>query len=198
MEQTNFLLVGVGGQGILTAGNILANLGLRAGYDVKKSEVHGMSQRGGAVNSHVRFGRTVYSPLISQGEADYLLAFEMLEALRWVRFLHSRSVVLVNEERLPPLAVTSGGAHYPDPGEIHRELSNRADGVFFIEGPRLAQELGNPRVANVVLLGALSTFLPFSTELWEEVIEEQVPARHFALNRQAFCLGRVQIRKDDG
>ncbi len=197
MEQANFLLVGVGGQGILTAGDILAGLGLRAGYDVKKSEVHGMSQRGGAVNSHVRFGRTVYSPLIAQGEADYLLAFEMLEALRWVHFLHPRSIVLLNDERLPPLAVTSGGARYPEPEEIHRELSGRAGGVFFIEGARLARELGNPRVANVVLLGALSTFLPFPAELWEEVIEARVPARYFDLNRRAFYLGRAQVRKED-
>lgn len=197
MEQANFLLVGVGGQGILTAGDILAGLGLRAGYDVKKSEVHGMSQRGGAVNSHVRFGRTVYSPLIAQGEADFLLAFEMLESLRWVRFLHPRSIVLVNDERLPPLAVTSGGARYPEPGEIHRELAGRAGEVFFIEGARLAQDLGNPRVANVVLLGALSNFLPFSTELWEQVIEERVPARYFELNRQAFYLGRAQVRKEN-
>ena len=194
MDQVDFLLVGVGGQGILTAGDVLAQLGLRAGYEVKKSEVHGMSQRGGAVNSHVRLGRTVYSPLISQGEADYLLAFEMLEALRWVRFLHPRSTVLVNDERLPPLAVISGGARYPEPEEVRRELAGR---VLFIEGARLAQELGNPRVTNIVLLGALSTFLPFPTDLWEEVIRARVPARYWEVNRQAFYLGRAQVREDD-
>jgi|YNPNPStandDraft_1061719.scaffolds.fasta_scaffold00581_9 indolepyruvate ferredoxin oxidoreductase beta subunit len=193
MEQANFLLVGVGGQGILTAGDILAQLGLQAGYEVKKSEVHGMSQRGGAVNSHVRFGRVVYSPLIGRGGADYLLAFEMLEALRWVHFLHPRSVVLVNDERLPPLAVTSGGARYPEPEEVRRELAGRAGRVLFIEGARLSRELGNPRVANAVLLGALSTFLPFAPSLWEEVIRARVPARHFELNRQAFYLGRAQV-----
>ncbi len=195
MEQANFLLVGVGGQGILVAGDILAHVGLRAGYDVKKSEVHGMSQRGGAVNSHVRFGRTVYSPLIGQGEADYLLAFELLEALRWCHFLHRRGVALVNCDRLPPPAVISGGAHYPDMEGIRRELSSRAENVYFIEGARIAQDLYNPRVANVVLLGALSTFLPFPSSLWEEVILDRVPPRYVELNRQAFRLGRAQVGK---
>jgi len=194
VERANFLLVGVGGQGILTAGDILAKVGLAAGYDVKKSEVHGMAQRGGAVSTHVRFGPKVYSPLIGRGEATYLLAFEALESLRWAHFLHSRGTALVDRQRLPPLAVTSGGAHYPDEEEVLRELSARAGRVLWIDGLQIAQELGNPRVANTVLLGALAALLPLPSAVWEEVIAERVPPRYLKLNQAAFQKGQAQVR----
>jgi indolepyruvate ferredoxin oxidoreductase beta subunit len=196
VERANFLLVGVGGQGILTASDILAEAGLRSGYDVKKSEVHGMSQRGGAVSSHVRFGPKVYSPLIGQGEADYLLAFEVLESLRWAHFLCPQGVALVNCQRIPPVAVTSGDARYPDDDEVRRELAGRAGQVVFVDGLQVAHELGNPRVANIVLLGALAAFLPFPDSLWEDTIQERIPARYAELNRQAFRYGRSQVKME--
>lgn len=195
MEKANFLLVGVGGQGTLTASDILANVGLQAGYDVKKSEVHGMSQRGGAVISHVRFAEKVYSPLIALGEADYLLSFELLESLRWAHFVHPKGTVLVNIQELPPVAVTSGQAEYPERETVRQELSQRARQVLFVRGLEIAQELGNARVTNTVLLGALSAFLPLAPEIWEGVILETVPERYRELNRQAFYLGREQIEQ---
>jgi len=193
MKPLNFLLVGVGGQGILTASDILAELGLRAGYDVKKSEVHGMSQRGGAVSSHVRFGPRVYSPLIAQGAVDYLLSFELLEAARWATFMHPEGTVLVSTQRLPPIAVTSGGAHYPEPEEVRQELAGRVRQVFLVDAPQAAQGLGNPRVANTVLLGALSALLPFPLTQWEETVRERVPARFVELNLQALRAGQELV-----
>lgn len=194
VQPLNFLLVGVGGQGILTASGILAEAGLRAGYDVKKSEVHGMSQRGGAVSSHVRFGPLVYSPLIGQGEADFLLAFELLEALRWAHYLRPAGVALVNAERVLPVAVTSGGARYPTEDAVHQELAGRARQVVILDSLRIGQELGNPRVSNAVLVGALAAFLPIPLPIWEEVIRERLPARYVELNQQAFRHGLAQVR----
>jgi indolepyruvate ferredoxin oxidoreductase beta subunit len=193
VERADFLLVGVGGQGIVTASDILSEAGLRAGYDVKKSEVHGMAQRGGAVISHVRFGDTVHAPLIGQGQADFLLAFEMLESLRWAHFLHPEGVALLNRQRLPPVAVTSGEARYPEESEIQEELAGRARRVVLVEGLETARELGNVRVTNTVLLGALAAFLPIAPSLWEEVILERVPARYAELNREAFRRGQAQV-----
>jgi indolepyruvate ferredoxin oxidoreductase beta subunit len=194
VDTTNFLLVGVGGQGILTASDILAEFGLRAGCDVKKSEVHGMSQRGGAVSSHVRFGPRVYSPLIAQGEVDFLIALELLEALRWAGFLRPQGTALVNTQRLPPIAVTSGGAWYPEAEEVRQELAGRSDRVILVDAPRVAQELGNPRVSNIVLLGTLAALLPYPLALWEDVIRERVPARFIELNLQAFHVGQDLAR----
>ncbi len=193
MEEINFLLVGVGGQGILTASDILATVGLRWGYDVKKSEVHGMSQRGGAVSSHVRFGPKVYSPLIGRQNAHYLLSFELLEALRWAQYLHPQGVVLADTEQVLPVAVSSGKAHYPDVEEARRELAARAKRVVLFDATRLAQELGDPRVANTVLLGALAAILPIPESLWEAVISQRVPSRYVALNQRAFELGQTQV-----
>jgi indolepyruvate ferredoxin oxidoreductase beta subunit len=193
VEKANFLLVGVGGQGILTASDILADVGLRAGYDAKKSEVHGMAQRGGAVISHVRFAETVYAPLIARGEVDYLLAFELVESLRWAHFLRPEGCALVNRQQLPPVSVTSGSAKYPETDDILEELQKRSQRAFLIEGLKTAQDLGNIRVTNTVLLGALSALLPIDGSIWEHVIVERVPSRYADLNRQAFHLGRKQV-----
>lgn len=193
MKPLNFLLVGVGGQGILTASDILAELGLRVGYDVKKSEVHGMSQRGGAVSSHVRFGPRVYSPLIAQGEVDFLVSFEQLEALRWAPFLRPEGAALVSTQRLPPIAVTSGGGHYPTLEEVRGELAGRVRQTFLVDVLRASQELGNPRVANTVLLGALAALLPFPSAQWEETVRERVPARFVELNLKALRVGQALV-----
>lgn len=189
-----FLLAGVGGQGTILASNVLAEVGLAAGFDVKKSEVHGMAQRGGSVNTHVRWdAERVYSPLIGLGEADVLLVFEEAEALRYAEFLKPGGGAVVNVYTIKPITVTSGGASYPTEEEILRVYAGITERIRLVPGTTIAQELGNARAANVVLLGALSTFLDVAPELWLQIIEARVPAKYVALNRQAFLQGRQVI-----
>jgi indolepyruvate ferredoxin oxidoreductase beta subunit len=191
MKTMNFLVTGVGGQGALLASNILADVGVRAGYDVKKSEVHGMAQRGGSVTSTVRWGNKVYSPLIGQGEADYLLALEKLEALRYVGMLRPGGTAIVGDLGIPPLSVSSGDDVYPDDEQVRQVLSEVTDDYHLIPSVRLAGELGNARAHNVVLLGALSTFVDdVPPDVWLQSIEERVPKRFLELNKRAFQVGR--------
>jgi indolepyruvate ferredoxin oxidoreductase beta subunit len=186
----NFMLAGVGGQGAILASSVLAEVALASGFDVKKSEVHGMAQRGGSVNTHVRWHpQRVHSPLIGLGEADYLLAFEEAEAIRYVEFLKPGGVAIVNQQIIQPITVTSGGAHYPSQAELEAVYRQITDRMVVVPGEAIAQELGNSRVANVVLLGALSTFLEVPQETWQQIIEERVPVPHRALNLQAFQRG---------
>jgi len=192
MKTTNFLLVGVGGQGTLLASNVLAEVGLRAGYEVKKSEVHGMAQRGGSVSSHVRWGQTVFSPLIGAGEVDILVAFERLEALRYLSMLRPGARVLVNDYAIVPMSVTAGDAVYPSREEIVATLRQVTPEVHLIDGIAIAEALGNARVNNVVILGALSQWLEVDAALWETVITERVPSRYKELNIEAFRRGRAR------
>jgi indolepyruvate ferredoxin oxidoreductase beta subunit len=190
-ERFNFLLAGVGGQGTILASNVLAEVGLAAGFDVKKSEVHGMAQRGGSVNTHIRWDAVrVYSPLIGLGEADVLLAFERAEALRYANYLQAGGVAIVDEHAIEPITVTSGGAHYPTLGELRALLDGVTEHVHVVPGTDIARELGNHRAANVVLLGTLSAFLDVPVDTWLAVIESRVPPKYVALNRQAFERGR--------
>jgi indolepyruvate ferredoxin oxidoreductase beta subunit len=187
----SFLLAGVGGQGTILASNVLAEVGLASGYDVKKSEVHGMAQRGGSVNTHVRWDRgRVYSPLIGLGEADLLLVFEEAEALRYAEYLRPGGAAVVNQLVIKPITVSSGGAHYPTEEELLSTYRLLTDRMHLVPGSAIAEELGNPRAANIVLLGAISTFLDVPVETWLEVIEARVPPKHVELNRQAFLRGR--------
>jgi indolepyruvate ferredoxin oxidoreductase beta subunit len=187
----SFLLAGVGGQGTILASDVLAEVALAAGFDVKKSEVHGMAQRGGSVNTHVRWDtEQVYSPLIGLGEADMLLAFEEAEALRYAEFLKPGGAAVVNIHVIEPITVTSGGAHYPTEEEVKAVFGQLTERFYLVPGARIAQELGNARAANVVLLGTLSTFLDVPQETWLEVIEARVPPKYVELNRQAFLQGR--------
>jgi indolepyruvate ferredoxin oxidoreductase beta subunit len=193
-KRYNFLLAGVGGQGTILASDVLAEVGLAAGFDVKKSEVHGMAQRGGSVNTHVRWDKDrVNSPLIGRGEADILLVFEEAEALRYADFLRRGGIAVVNRQTIEPITVTSGGAHYPTEEElkaVYRELTSR---LYVLDGAAIAQELGNARAANVVLLGALATFLDVPQETWLQVIEGRVPAKYVEINRKAFLRGSRQV-----
>jgi indolepyruvate ferredoxin oxidoreductase beta subunit len=190
----NFLLAGVGGQGTILASNVLAEVGLASGFDVKKSEVHGMAQRGGSVNTHIRWdAERVYSPLISQAEADVLLVFELAEALRYAEFLKADGVAIVNKHTIKPITVTSGGAHYPSESELLAVYDKAPSHLQMVPGTAIAQELGNARAANVVLLGVLSTFLEVPQEIWLQVIEAHVPPRYLALNQQAFHRGRQVV-----
>jgi len=188
-ESRDFLLAGVGGQGTLLASNILAEVGLRAGYDVKKSEVHGMAQRGGSVSSHVRWGREVHSPLIGAGQADTLVAFERIEALRYLEYLRPEGKVLVSDHAIVPVTVTTGSAIYPTQQEILDTLHQVTSDVTFVPGVPIAEELGNARAHNIVVLGALSSWLEIEATIWKEVIAERVPPRHRELNLKAFLRG---------
>ena len=189
-KNINFLFVGVGGQGILTASDIAAEVGLEAGYDAKKSEVHGFSQRGGVVESHVRWGDDVGAPTAEKGTVDYLIATELLEAARWIEWLRPGGTLLVNQQCIPPMSVTVGDAVYPADEEILTAVHTRTNDVTVIEGLATAERLGNPRLANTVLLGTLSTRLDVPPEAWLAIIERRVPPRYVELNRKAFWEGR--------
>lgn len=189
-ETINFLFAGVGGQGTLLASDIVAEVGLNAGYDVKKSEVHGMSQRGGAVVSHVRWGQQVASPLCEAGSVDYFIVQEILEALRWLHYLRLGGNVILSRCKLPPTATVFGSAQYPSEEQVLSTVGSVAGKILLIEAEQIARELGNPRVANSVLLGALSTHLSLDAQHWLDVIEARVPPKHRETNRQAFHLGR--------
>jgi len=185
---TNVLLAGVGGQGVLLGSEVLAEVASLAGFDVKKSEVHGMAQRGGSVVSHLRFGPEVFSPLISRGAADYLVSFERLETLRYLDFLHAGSVVLVNNQQIVPLPVAVGKAVYP--ADIEARLQATGVRACFVEGHAIALASGNAKAVNAVILGALSSIMSFAPALWEEALRHQIPARLLDLNLRAFALGR--------
>ena len=193
MKTINFFLTGVGGQGTLLASNVLAQVGLRAGFDVKKAEVHGMAQRGGSVSSQIRWGKKIHSPLIGKGEVDYLVAFEKLEALRYITagVLRPGGTVLVGEMSIPPLSVSSGDDVYPDDEQVRRVIGAATDNVRFIASLSLAEEAGNVRAHNIVVLGALPNLIgQVKVETWLDVIAERVPERYVEVNRRAFQLGR--------
>jgi indolepyruvate ferredoxin oxidoreductase beta subunit len=196
MKTINFFLTGVGGQGTLLASNVLAQVGVRAGFDVKKAEVHGMAQRGGSVSSQIRWGEKIHSPLIAKGEVDYLVAFEKLEALRYVGMLRPSGTVLVGEMAIPPLSVSSGDDVYPDDERMQRVIGAAADDVHFVPSLRLAEEAGNVRAHNVVVLGVLSNFIEqVPAETWLEVIAGRVPERYIDVNKQAFQMGRDSLAR---
>ena len=183
----NILLAGVGGQGTLLASELLSEALLLGGYDVKKSEIHGMSQRGGSVTSHVRFGKKVLSPLIHAGQAVILFGFELLETYRYLPMLRSGGAVFVNTQRILPAPVAVGAARYPQ--NIEDKLRHVCPDTRFVNGVELACQAGNPRPVNIVLLGALSMALDISCDLWQDVISEKVPPQFLQENLRAFQLG---------
>lgn len=184
---TNILIVGVGGQGILLSANILSLLLVDNGFDVKQAEVHGMSQRGGSVHSMVRFGGKIESPLISRGEADYMLAYEELEALRWAPFVRPRGTVIVNAVRIAPAPVALGVAAYPD--DPVGRLKTIFKDTTVVEANALGKQAGNVRAANTAMLGALAAGLPFDKKQWIETITRRVPPKTLETNLKAFELG---------
>ncbi|MBN1232022.1 MAG: indolepyruvate oxidoreductase subunit beta [Candidatus Coatesbacteria bacterium] len=184
---TNVLIVGVGGQGILLASEVLSEVFIKAGLDVKKSEVHGMAQRGGSVSSHVRAGKKVYSSLINEGEADYILSFELMESLRWAHYLSKDGLIIVNKQQIDPLPVTIGKEEYPQ--DVHEKLKEKGYNTIVVNAFDIAKELGNAKAVNIVLLGTLASKLPFEISIWEEVIRELVPAKILELNLNAFKRG---------
>ncbi len=188
-DVTNILLVGVGGQGILLASEILAETFMLAGFDVKKSEIHGMSQRGGSVVSHVRFGREVFSPIVPEGEGDVLFGFELMETCRALPLLRPGAKVIANDLRIPPPAVLSGQIAYPD--NLPEIIRERCSDVLLVAGEKLAAEAGNPRTANTVLLGAVSQRLEVAEGYWLQALGKMVPKRFLEENLKAFALGRA-------
>ena len=184
----NILIVGVGGQGVILASNILSEVALMTGFDVKKNEAHGQSQRSGSVSSHVRYGGKVFSPVIRRGEADILLAFEELEALRWANYLKPEGKIIVNRQRIYPPSVTSGIDKYPE-NVVSLLLKDGLD-VIEIDGLELAGQIGNPLVIGTIFLGIMSTFLEFPDKTWKAAIRKLVPERHRDLNLKAFQEGK--------
>lgn len=185
---TNILMVGVGGQGIILASEILADVFMDAGFDVKKSEVHGMAQRGGSVSTHVRFGPKVFSPLIKEGEVDIFMAFEELEALRYIHFLGPKPTILLNEQRLNPPSVSLGTDNYPE--KVAAILSQRAAKIKSIPARDLALKAGDVRAVNVVLLGVLYNFLSITEKIWTENLLRRFPPQAQKINLEAFQWGR--------
>lgn len=191
MNKGNILFCGVGGQGIILASEITAMALIRAGFDVKKSEVHGMAQRGGAVVAHMRFGDKVYSPLVEFGSADIEVAFELLESIRYLPYLKKESKVIVNTQRILPLSVVTGMEEYPP--DVIGELRKRVSFVYPVDAFELARSAGEIKTTNMVLVGALSRFLPVDEKDFIGIIEERVPQRFVEVNINAFIKGKESI-----
>jgi len=186
-EVKSILLAGVGGQGILRASDIMCMAMMEAGFDVKKSEVHGMAQRGGCVTSHVRYGKKVYSPLAKTESIDILIAFEKMESLRYLNYLKKDASIIVNNEKIYPPAVNIGDMPYPE--DIIKYLQKKYKTVKEIDAAELAQKAGNIKAANVVLLGTISNLIAINSTIWENVIKKSFPEKLINLNLEAFQMG---------
>jgi indolepyruvate ferredoxin oxidoreductase, beta subunit len=188
----DILMVGVGGQGTILASDILGEAALAMGLDVKKTDTLGMAQRGGSVTSHLRIGKKVWSPLITAGEADVLLAFEKLEAARWVNFIKPDGLVIINKLAIPPLSISLGTQRYPDDQEIIDSFRQRTTRIHLIDGTKQAGLLGDIRTLNIFMLGFLSHFLQihFDPATWKQAITKQLPAKILDINIRAFEKGR--------
>ena len=186
METRNIMIVGVGGQGTLLTSRILGGITIKAGYDVKLSEVHGMAQRGGSVVTFVRYGDKVNEPIVEEGQADVLIAFERLEALRYAHFLKKDGVLVVNDQRIDPMPVVIGAAKYPE--NIIEDLEKKYR-VLKVDAMAEALKLGNPKTFNVIVLGMAARHMDFKKEDWLEVIENTVPPKTVEINKKAFEAG---------
>jgi indolepyruvate ferredoxin oxidoreductase beta subunit len=186
-------MVGVGGQGIVLASDILGEVALAAGYDVKKTDTLGMAQRGGSVVSHVRIADKVWSPLIKEGDVDVLVAFEKLEAARWSYYLHPGGVAIVNNQSTPPLSVSLGTHRYPGDKEIEGTLRQRADRIYFVDGTDKAKELGDIRTLNMIMLGCVSFLLHIDADIWKDCISQRLSPKILKMNMAAFDKGREEM-----
>lgn len=186
-DTKNIMIVGVGGQGSLLASKLLGRLLLTKGYDVKVSEVHGMSQRGGSVVTYVRFGNKVYSPVIDEGEADFIVSFELLEAARWTKFLKNGGKIITNTQQVNPMPVVTGMAEYPK--ELVSKMEEKGFSVDAIDALALAESAGSSKAVNLVLMGRLSKYFDFTEDEWMTAIENSVPPKFLEMNKKAFSLG---------
>ncbi len=185
----SIMIVGVGGQGTLLASRIIGNAIVQNGYDVKVSEVHGMSQRGGSVVTYVKYGTKVYSPIVDEGEADFIVSFEKLEAARWLSFLKKGGKMITSSQEIDPMPVITGAAQYPC--DLIEKMKEKSVDILAVDALTIAQEAGSPKATNVVLMGVLSRYMDFSNEVWQAAIEECVPSKFLAINKKAFDLGRT-------
>ena len=188
MQTKNIMIVGVGGQGTLLASKLLGRLLLDQGYDVKVSEVHGMSQRGGSVVTYVRYGDKVYSPVIDKGEADFIVSFELLEAARWLEYLRPDGRLITNTQQTNPMPVITGAAEYPQ--NLVEKMTAAGAAVDAMDALALAEEAGSSKAVNLVLMGRLSRYFDLPEEVWQKAITDSVPEKFLELNRKAFHLGR--------
>ena len=188
METKNIMIVGVGGQGSLLASKLLGHLLLQQGYDVKVSEVHGMSQRGGSVVTYVRYGDCVNSPVIDKGEADFIVSFELLEAARWLSYLKPGGKIVTSTQQMDPMPVITGAAAYPS--DLAEKMRGAGADVDALDCLSLAEQAGSSKAVNIVLMGRLSRYFDFPAEAWEKSLEAVVPAKFLDLNRKAFALGK--------
>jgi indolepyruvate ferredoxin oxidoreductase beta subunit len=186
MKTKNIMIVGVGGQGTLLTSRILGALTTHAGYEVKLSEVHGMAQRGGSVVTFVRYGDKVYEPIVEEGQADVLIAFEQLEALRYAHFLSKNGVIIVNEQKIDPMPVVIGAAKYPD--NILEQLEKTYQ-VYKVNALEEAKNIGNSKVSNIIVLGVAARYMDFRKDEWMDVIEKTVPTKTTEINKIAFEIG---------
>ncbi len=185
---TNILLVGVGGQGILLASEILSEAAMLAGFDVKKSEIHGMSQRGGSVVSHVRYGTEVFSPIVPEGEGDILFGFELMETCRSLPLIKPGGTVVANDLQISPPSVLMGQETYP--ADLVFRIQDHFPDFLLVDGQKVARDAGNVRAANTVLLGAVSRRLDIAEEFWMKALEKMVPAKAVDVNKKVFKVGR--------
>jgi indolepyruvate ferredoxin oxidoreductase beta subunit len=194
VKKMDLLITGVGGQGVVLASDIIGETAIAAGFDVKKTDTLGMAQRGGSVVSHVRLGKEVRSPLIKEGEADLLLAFEKLEAARWSHYLKTGATVIINDYEQPPLSVSLGQVKYPTDDDIAAIIKQRTDKLYLINGNQRVKELGNVRTLNIFMLGCFSVFAPLDVEVWRESIRRRMPEKICEINLKAFEAGRKEIQ----
>ncbi|MBE8954412.1 MAG: indolepyruvate oxidoreductase subunit beta [Quinella sp. 2Q5] len=188
METKNIIIVGVGGQGSLLASKILGHLLLNAGFDVKVSEVHGMSQRGGSVITYVRFGEKVFSPVVDKGQADFIVSFEILETARWLSYLKPGGQIVTNTQQIDPMPVITGAAKYP--ADLVDKIRAAGVKIDAMDCLTLAQSAGSAKAVNIVLLGRLSHYFDISEDAWQASLAACVPAKFLELNRRAFDLGK--------
>jgi len=188
METRNIMIVGVGGQGSLLASKLMGKALLIEGYDAKVSEVHGMSQRGGAVVTYVRYGDKVYSPIVDVGQSELIVSFELLEAARWINHLSPGGQVVTNTQQIDPIPVIIGAANYPE--DIVEKMKGTGAKVDAFDALALAEQAGSSKTVNIVMMGRLSKYFPFSEETWQKALEESVPPKFLEMNRKAFELGR--------
>ena len=187
MKTKNVMIVGVGGQGSLLASKLLGHLLMGQGYDVKVSEVHGMSQRGGSVVTYVRYGDKVYSPVIDKGQADFIVSFELLEAARWTEYLKPGGKIITNTQQIAPMPVIIGAAEYPQ--DLLEQMAKAKLDVDAIDALSLAEQAGSSKAVNIVLMGRLSKYFDIPADEWLTAIEASVPAKFLELNKKAFQLG---------
>lgn len=190
LNSLNILLVGVGGQGTILASKVLTEVAMDSELEVKMSEIHGMAQRGGSVVTHIKIGKEIFSPLIEKGEADIILAFEQLEALRWLEYLKPQGSIAINMQIIEPVPVIMGKAQYPQ--EIIEKIKSKINKVIAIDALKCALECGNPKVSNVVMIGVLAKRMDFPKDVWLKALEKKVPAPYLEANFQAFEKGYEQ------